>query len=177
MRVALTGTPGTGKSSVARLVADEHGFDVVELSEHADEFAVEYDEERDTTEVDVDAMEDAFGDREDVVFDGHVSHHLSVDHVVVLRCHPGELKERLRERGYGGSKVRENASSEALDLVTAEAIHRHDEVYEVDTTGRSPEDVAEEVVAAVEEGRVNADVDGITVDWSDYLESGSGVEP
>ncbi len=175
MRVAITGTPGTGKSTVAALVAEEVDLDVVSLSEHADEFATDYDEERDVEEVDVDAMEDAFADREDVVFDGHVSHHLPVDHVVVLRCHPDELGRRLRDRGYPEDKIRENASSEALDLMSAEAIHRHERVYEADTTDRSAEDVADEVVDALESGTTNADVDGITVDWSDYLES-MGVE-
>lgn len=171
MRVALTGTPGTGKSTLAPIFAEELGLDVVSLSEHADEFAVDYDEDRGVEEVDVEAMEEAFADREDVVFDGHVSHHLPVDQVVVLRCNPQELKRRLRERGYDREKAGENASSEALDLVSAEAIHRHDTVYEVDTTDRPPEDLAGEIVDALESGAVNADVDGITVDWSDYLES------
>ena len=175
MRVALTGTPGTGKSTVAQLVAEEAELEVVPISKHAEEFSVDYDEDRGVEELDVEAMEQEFADLEDVVFDGHVSHQLSVDHVVVLRCHPEELGRRLRERGYSEDKIGENTSSEALDLVTAEAIHRHDEVYEIDTTDRSPEYVAEKVVDALESGAVNADVDGITVDWSDYLES-MGVE-
>ncbi len=152
-------------------MAEELDLEVVELSRHAREFAAEYDEERGSTEVDVDEMGDWAAGLGDVVFDGHVSHHLDVDHVVVLRCHPDTLMERLRDRGYGESKVQENASSEALDLVVAEAIHRHEEVYEVDTTDRSPEDVAEDVVEAVRGGLVNASMDGITVDWSSWLES------
>lgn len=170
MRVAVTGTPGAGKSTAAQLAAEELGYDVVELSEHAEEFSIEYDEERDTTEVDVESMDAAFEDRDDVLFDSHLSHHLDVDHVVVLRCHPMELEGRLRERGYDEAKVRENASSETLDLLAAEAIHRYDEVYEIDTTGSSPGEVAEELVEAVRSRLVNASSEGVTVDWSGYLE-------
>jgi len=43
--------------------------------------------------------------------------------------------------------VKENLEAEALDVCLVEAVERYDEVYELDTTGRSPEETA----AAVEE--------------------------
>ena len=171
MRVALTGTPGTGKTTVSERVADALGLDVVHLSEvvERDEAALvaSHDEDRDTREVDLDALRERFADSDDVLFEGHLAHHLPVDHCVVLRCDPAVLEHRLADRGYDDAKVRENAESEALDVVLAEALDARDAVVEIDTTDRPVAAVAEEAVAAVRDGRTRWG----DVDWSDYLAS------
>ena len=77
---------------------------------------------------------------------GHLAHLLPVRGAIVLRCHPRELAGRLRRahRGNRGQR-RANYLSEALDLVLVEALEGRLPVYEVDTTGRSIAEVAEEV--------------------------------
>jgi adenylate kinase len=153
MRVALTGTPGTGKTTVAPRVANETALAVVHVNDLIREegLATDRDAERDSLVADLDALAERVADREDVLFESHLAHHLPVDRVVVLRCHPDELQERLAGRGWADGKVAENVESERLDLLLSEAVAEHglDSVYEVDTTGRTPEAVAEEVVAAV----------------------------
>jgi adenylate kinase len=71
--------------------------------------------------------------------------------VVVLRCHPEEIVGRLRERSESEESAEENAESEALDVILAEAVERfgRENVYEVDTTDREPEAVAGAVTAAI----------------------------
>ena len=169
MRVAVTGTPGTGKTTVVdRLETD---LPVVHLNELvADEdLTTGRDEDRDTLVVDLDAVRRRLADQPDLLVESHLAHHLDVDRVVVLRCHPDELRERLAERGEPAATVRENAESEALDVVLSEAVQRHgtDAVYEIDTTGRSPEAVASDVAAAIAGEREPAQ--GI-VDYTDAID-------
>ncbi|MCI4357872.1 MAG: AAA family ATPase [Thermoplasmata archaeon] len=77
---------------------------------------------------------------------GHLSHLLPVREVILLRCHPIELYRRLqRARRGNGRARRENASSEALDGVLLECLELGRSVREVDTTGRSVRSVAREV--------------------------------
>lgn len=151
MRVALTGTPGTGKTTVADLV--ETDLAVVHLNDviREEDLSTGRDAERDSLVADLDALRERFADREDVVFESHLAHHLPVDRVVVLRCHPDELTERLQGRGWTGEKVAENVESERLDLLLSEAVAEHglDRVYELDTTGRPPEAVAQDVAAVL----------------------------
>jgi len=146
MLVALTGTPGTGKTSVAKVL--ERDFKVIYLKELR-EFYREYDESRESFVVDIDAMREKFEkfrSEETVILEGHLSHYMPVDIAIVLRCHPEELRKRLEKRGYGEEKVRENLEAEAMGLITSEAIELiGDEVYEVDTTGRTAEDVAKDI--------------------------------
>ncbi|WP_256391052.1 adenylate kinase family protein [Natronoarchaeum rubrum] len=152
MRVAVTGTPGTGKTTATeRLDAD---LDVVHLNEAVREHDLydEVDEERDSVIVDLDAAREWLGDRDDVLIESHLAHHLDVDRVVVLRCHPEDLEDRLRERGdESEASITENAESEALDVILSEAVDRHgvESVYEIDATNRSPDAVATEIDAVV----------------------------
>ncbi|WP_435332557.1 adenylate kinase family protein [Haloarchaeobius sp. TZWWS8] len=174
MRVVVTGTPGTGKTTATDILAGNEefsiGLDVVHLNEviEREELYSEVDEERDSVVVDLDALADWVGDRDDVLLDSHLAHYLEADRVVVLRCAPEELEARLLGRGETESKASENAESEALDVVLSEAVDRHglENVYEIDTTGRSPEEVAANIAAVVEGER---DPSAGDVDFIDYL--------
>ncbi|MFB6172420.1 MAG: adenylate kinase family protein [Haloarculaceae archaeon] len=151
MRVALTGTPGTGKTTVADRLAGD--LDVVHLNDVIREegLASGRDPDRDSLIADLDALRERVADCEDVLFESHLAHHLPVDRVIVLRCHPDELADRLGGRGWSAEKVRENVESERLDLLLSEAVAEHglDSVYELDTTGRSPDAVADDVAAVL----------------------------
>jgi len=155
VRVAVTGTPGTGKTTATdRLETD---LEVIHVNELVDRegLAVGVDEERGSTIVDLEALADRLVDREDVLFESHLAHHLAADRVAVLRCHPGRLRERLRARGEPERTVEENAESEALDLLLAEAVERHGRgsVYEIDTTDLEPAAVARELAGVVDGSR------------------------
>jgi adenylate kinase len=150
VRVALTGTPGTGKTTVADSVDTD--LQVVHLNELVREegLATERDEDRDSLVADLDAVAD-YLPADGVLVESHLAHHLDADQVVVLRCHPDELGERLRERGEPEATVAENADAERLDVILSEAVDRHgtDRVYEIDTTGRSVAAVVEDVAAVL----------------------------
>ncbi|EMA53311.1 MULTISPECIES: adenylate kinase family protein [Halococcus] len=172
MRVAVTGTPGTGKTTATdRLVGDggdadsapessggvEGTLDVVHLNEVIREegLSTGTDTDRDSLVADLDGVEDWLDDRptsaEVTLVESHLAHRLDADRVVVLRCHPEELEDRLAARGESDASVAENAESEALDVILAEAVERHgrDAVYEIDATDRTPEGVAGAIRAVV----------------------------
>jgi adenylate kinase len=147
MKVALTGTPGVGKTSVASLVSD---IEVVSVNNLAKRFnaIVGMDEERDTAEVDVDTLANVVAEMEgDVLLEGHLSHLLEVDQAIVLRCSPTVLKQRLSTKGWSDAKVRENLEAEAVDVILIEAVDAVTQVCEIDTTSLR----IEEVSRAVEE--------------------------
>jgi adenylate kinase len=175
MRVAVTGTPGTGKTTavghIATMAPDSRAaaLETVDLTALVrGGAAADRDPDRDTVVADLDALDEQLADREDVLFESHLAHHLPTDRVIVLRCHPDELRGRLRERGEPAAAIAENAEAEALDVVLSEAVGRHgrENVYEIDTTDRAPDTVAREIVAAVAGER---DPSAGTVDFTDEL--------
>ncbi|MFB6164671.1 MAG: adenylate kinase family protein [Haloarculaceae archaeon] len=151
MRVAVTGTPGTGKTTASDLVDSD--LEVIHLNDviKTEGFDRGRDAERDTLIADMDAVADWLGVRDDVLVESHLAHHLPADRVVVLRCHPEELERRLGERGESAETAAENAESEALDLILSEAVADHglESVYEIDATERSPESIAAEIEAVI----------------------------
>jgi adenylate kinase len=167
-RVAVTGTPGTGKSTATALLED--AYDVIHLNEHIkedDALWTERDADRDTLVADLDAVRERLGDWSGVL-DSHLAHRFDVDRVVVLRCRPEEVEARLEARGESPETAAENAESEALDVVLSEAVAEHgaESVYEIDTTDRDPEAVADEIRAAIEGDR---EPSAGTVDFIDYI--------
>jgi len=168
MRVAVTGTPGTGKTTAVERA--DTGLDVVHLNDLVREagLAAGEDHERGSLVADLDAVRERLADREDVLVESHLAHHLDADRVVVLRCHPRQLRRRLLDRGETDAKASENAEAEALDVVLSEAVDAHglDAVYEIDTTDRDPDDVAAAVEAVVAGER---EPSAGTVDYVDYL--------
>jgi adenylate kinase len=149
-RVALTGTPGTGKSTVARLLAPT--LSVVEVGELARRWNASRRTPSGARVVDLRKLAavlrrdpNRFGC--DVVV-GHLAHLLPVQDVVVLRCHPATLERRLAHGRRSSSLDRhENVLSEAIGLITAEAVARRRTVFEVDTTRRTPREVTRAILS------------------------------
>ena len=149
MKVALTGTPGVGKTSVSALVRSFQVLTVDELAEAADAVSG-FDRARDTKEVDVDKLAESVGRMEgDALIEGHLSHLLGVDVAIVLRCSPRVLKKRLIGKGWSETKVMENVEAEAVDVILIEALEAAPVVCEIDVTDMSVEDVARAVEAVL----------------------------
>ncbi|MEZ3114360.1 adenylate kinase family protein [Halobaculum sp. MBLA0147] len=176
MRVAVTGTPGVGKTTATERL----DVPVVHLNDAVREhdLTTGHDEERDSRVVDLDAAAEFVADRECDLLDGtdgdtlvvesHLAHRLAVDRVVVLRCRPDLLEERLQDRGESEASARENRESEALDVVLGEAVERHgaDAVYEVDATDHDPSETAAVIRAVIDGDR---EPSAGTVDFVEYV--------
>jgi adenylate kinase len=152
MRIALTGTPGTGKTTVAGLLP-YRVIDINALVKDGMNFGK--DPERGCLEADMDALAGYLAKQdldETIILEGHFSHHFA-NRSIVLRLDPAILKSRLEARGYSAQKIRENLEAEALDIILVEAVELCSRVDEIDTTEKSPKDVAE-LAARIIQGRL-----------------------
>ncbi len=150
--IAITGTPGTGKSSTCAVLAGR-GYAVVDLAEVArrEGAVVGRDKARQTDEVDIDLLRARLRVPAKVAFLlGHYSHLLDANLAIVFRCAPSVLRARLEARGWPAEKVRENVEAEALDVITQEAVQHVPFVFEVDTTESTPERAADTVLGILQ---------------------------
>ena len=170
---AITGTPGTGKSSVSAELRSR-GYDVIDMNAHIREHGLlgKLDVARDTHEVDLEALNDSLdGIRaEDGIhfMDSHLSHFMDCRGIIVLRCRPSVLAKRLEARGYGPEKVRENVQSEILDVILCEATESDIPVFEVDCSDCDVSDSADAIEKIVK-GESEDYLPGKT-DWSEEME-------
>ncbi len=136
--LAITGTPGVGKTTVANILR-KRGYRVESVNSIAKKYGclIKIGEER---VVDIEKLKKVFAEDLDFI-EGHLSHFLA-SKCVVLRCNPLVLKERMRKKGWRKDKILENLESELIDQILVEALENCDEVHEIDTTNLNPVDVA-----------------------------------
>jgi adenylate kinase len=145
---AMTGTPGTGKTSAARIMAPNMpALEVQDLASRSGQSGPSGG----PREVDLDRlgrwMRRNPPGRSNTLVVGHLAHLLPVQDVVILRCHPLELARRLKGRpGLTPDELRENVVAEAIDLVAYEALRTPGRCWEIDTTHRTPAQVAREAL-------------------------------
>lgn len=147
MRVAVTGTPGVGKTSACSSV---RSMPVIHVNDLINTLGMStgYDSKRKTKIVDVVKLAKLIeAMKEDMVLEGHFSHLLHPDIAIVLRCSPAVLEKRLRQKGWNEEKIKENVEAEAVDVILVEAIESVPQVFEIDTTRMDPEAVG----AAIQE--------------------------
>jgi len=169
MKIALTGTPGTGKTTIGKILRERYGVEVVDLNEviRVHQYYAGWDENRDCLIVDLEALR-AHPFSEDVVLEGHLSHNLLVDRVVVLRTNPVALRRRLHKKAFAEKKINENVEAEILDVILAEAVKWHgNNVYEVDSTGTVSESA--QVVWGITQGHSLERFVAGQCDWTAYL--------
>ena len=122
IRIAITGTPGVGKSTFCEQ-GDWATITVQELAKQHD--CIEEIEEDGAAPIDVYRLREVMVWPEEscILIDGHLSHLLSVDAAVIIRCEPSVLRERLQSRDYSVQKVEENVECELIGLITAECLN------------------------------------------------------
>lgn len=166
MYIALTGTPGTGKTTVARLLPYKV-IDINALVKDGLNFGL--DPCRGCLEADMEGLGRRLKEQDSeelCILEGHFSHHFA-DWSIVLRLNPAVLRLRLEARGYSHEKTLENLEAEALDVILVEAVEKCHRVDEIDTTGKMPSEVANLVMKIIE-GEI--DLPPGQVDWMDYFE-------
>lgn len=137
---ALTGTPGTGKTSLKKHLNKK----IISLSEYYEQ-ASEGKTDNGEWIVDIEKLDNILEDSDCNFFEGNFSHKLDkIDKVIVLRCDPQILEKRLESRNYSKNKVRENLEAEAIGVIYSEAIEIQDKanVFQIDNSTRKPQETA-----------------------------------
>jgi adenylate kinase len=157
--IAVTGTPGTGKTTFSRALCKHLSAELFDLNQFIVSTGIYRLDDEGTKVVDIRKMRSGFRKvirdlQGHIVVDGMLSHFLPNDvitHVVVLRTHPRALEKRLKRRGFGGKKLEDNLEAEALDVVLWEAVENHgiSKVYEIDTTKASVERCVRDFMSAM----------------------------
>ncbi len=153
--ITLTGTPGTGKTSVARAL-EKKGWLHLELNKlvKKEKLYSGYDKKRKTWIVDEKKLRKFVADfiaknrGKNIVIDSHLSHILPAKFftaVFALRCDPRILEKRLKKKNWSKEKIRENVEAEIIGLIEWEARKNYKKVFSFDTAKKSPDVIVKEI--------------------------------
>ncbi|MBU0952867.1 MAG: adenylate kinase family protein [Nanoarchaeota archaeon] len=137
MIIAITGTPCTGKTETAKVVAKELGWEYVSLNDLAAEknFYLGTDKDRDSKIVDLEKLANEIKKRSrNLIIESHYAHDMPCNGIVVLRCDQKELRSRMEQRNWPEKKIAENLEAEIMEVILAEAYERNLPLLDVETT-------------------------------------------
>jgi len=141
MKIAISGTPCTGKTEISKLLSKKLNYRLILINEFAEELDafIGFDKEMESRILDMDRLKREIKKlKGNIILEGHTSHLFHADIVIVLRCNPEILKKRLEKKFPSNSlKVQENLEAEILGVITSEAVMNNKKVYEVDTSDKS----------------------------------------
>jgi adenylate kinase len=160
LRLVITGNPGVGKHTSAKRIAERINADIIDINEVAIDNNATGRKTDLGLNVDVKRLvrllEKLLKTKGDLVIVGHLAPYVlkpgGISLVAVLRRSPYELEKTLKKRGYSVDKVRENVASEILGTSLYDSLKTFGrrKVAEFDTTRRSPEETAEEILTVLQ---------------------------
>lgn len=131
--IIITGTPGTGKTTLSKLLSKE-GFSFIEVGKLVKEENLYdyFDEETDSYVVNdnllnarlIELIKDNSSSNP-LILDGHVVE-LPPSYVtccIVLRCSIRLLRQRLIDRSYNAAKVEENIEAEIMEVILTDMLN------------------------------------------------------
>jgi adenylate kinase len=174
LRFVITGNPGVGKHTTAKIIAEKINADIIDINE----VAIDNNATGKKTDLGLDVdvkrlvrlLEKQLKAERDLVIVGHLAPYVlkpvGISLVAVLRRSPYELEKTLKKRGYSVDKVRENVASEILGTSLYDSLQTFGKrkVAEFDTTGKTPKETTDEILAALQK-KSKSKSKLIGIDW------------
>jgi adenylate kinase len=160
LRFVITGNPGVGKHTTAKIIAEKINADIIDIND----VAIDNNATGKKTDLGLDVdvkrlvrlLEKQLKAERDLVIVGHLAPYVlkpvGISLVAVLRRSPYELEKTLKKRGYSVDKVRENVAGEILGTSLYDSLQTFGKrkVAEFDTTGKTPKETTDEILAALQ---------------------------
>ena len=142
--IIVSGTPGTGKTKIAKLIARRSNFKYIDVNKliKNEKIFDSYDKKRKCYIVDIKKLNKFLirfikKSKTNLILDSHLSHFLPkrcVDLCIITKSNIKILKSRLKKRNYNRLKLKENLESEIFNLCLNEAKELNHNIIVIDTS-------------------------------------------
>ncbi|MCD6247200.1 MAG: AAA family ATPase [Candidatus Diapherotrites archaeon] len=132
MKLLITGSPGTGKTTIAKQLAKRLRCKMINEADFALQKGIaKWDHSNAELEIPLRKLKQelskVLGKNNNIIIEGHTlcEIKLDVDAVVLLRVHPEILQERLERKGYNDMKIMDNVFCEGIDYCKKHVFRRY----------------------------------------------------
>ena len=142
--IIISGTPGTGKSTLAKLISQKTDFKILDFKKilRENKLNENYDFKRkcymvDTKKLDKTLIKIIKNSKNPLIIESHLSHFLPRKYVnlcIITKCDLIILKKRLVKRKYDSFKIKENLEAEIFNVCLDEAKRLKHNILVIDTT-------------------------------------------
>ena len=145
--ILVSGTPGTGKTTIAKKLARTLDFCYIDVNRFITMHKLHdsYDIKRKTKIVDtrklnrflLSKINRMVGKENGAIIDSHLSHYFPKKHAdlcIIAKCGIGKLSRRLIKKGFHKEKIDENIQAEIFDVCLNDARRMRHKIMVVDTT-------------------------------------------
>lgn len=182
----ITGTPGTGKTSLTKIINGKIKTFCIFLNEliTAEKHTLNYDNARETWVVNEKTLiprlkeiikrQKKGKNNKLIIIEGHLSDLVPnklIDYKIVLRCHPDILIKRLEKKKFKESKIKENVQAEILGECVSFLLGKNIKkpILEIDTTNENFEEIAEDIVTIIKDDKDFKKYALGKIDWLEEL--------
>lgn len=143
MAIVVSGTPGTGKTTLAKKLAEKINYKYIDVKRliTINKISKTYDKKRKCNIVDTTKLNKLLikkiKSNPNIIIDSHLSHYIPkkyVDLCIITKCNLKILEKRLKKRRYNKDKIRENLDCEIFDICFNEAKELKHKIIVIDTT-------------------------------------------
>ncbi|MHA1993493.1 MAG: adenylate kinase family protein [Candidatus Hodarchaeales archaeon] len=158
LRIYITGTPGTGKTIIAKNLSYNLDLDFLEINDLIIEegLYLGYDIDRDTLIVDDELLtQNLFkklkANKKICISSGMVLLGLPIDYIIILHTSISILRKRLESRDYSNEKIESNLEAEIMNILFYEfsEFYPQDIMFEIQNDDRNIEDTCNEIISII----------------------------
>ncbi|MBW2965775.1 AAA family ATPase [Candidatus Woesearchaeota archaeon] len=143
MIITVSGTPGTGKTTLSKKLAKKLNYKYIDVKKviTKNKLKESYDKKRKTYIIDIKKLNPILikfiKQSKNLIIDSHLSHYLPkkyIDLCIITKCSLKTLEKRLKKKKYNKEKIRENLDCEIFDICLNEAKEAGHKILIIDTT-------------------------------------------
>ena len=161
--IAISGPPGTGKTTIATNLAKQIDFTYVDISSliKTNKIPSNPDKKRKCNIVDINDFKKEINNiinkskkknSKGIIIDSHLSYFISsniVDLCIITKCELKELNKRLQNRNYSKEKIKENLDCEIFDVCLCDSQELNHNILIIDTSISSIKENLKKIVKKI----------------------------
>ena len=144
MSLVVTGNPGVGKHTIAKKLAKDLNYKILDINKIAIESKV-FEKQKDVLDVDVIKLKKILKNKitKNSIVVGHLAPYVlsknQVKQAIILRKNPYKLLSVYKKRKYSTKKISENLGSEILGIIAYDSTKKFGKTksYQIDSSSES----------------------------------------